>query len=296
MRGLFCQLKAIRGNALTEYGLVGALVLVASVGVLFVLAGGLDNGLNGLKADLLGHVDSAQQAKPGGLPPSLQEAAAQLPPPGAGETPVCFEGGLCLNMPYIQGGVSNTAGGLGSDDVEALANLILRVARQLEAQGADPGLVAKITALANKGHQNATMIKSISNRYNSATDYFQSHAGQPVSDSTIQTMRSSLYGSDKLSFLNGQFNQAWQDVQAAFAQSPNDPKLQLAKQIIDYQAQEIVNISGSVPTNITVEQLQADPNMEIAAQVTRQDANTICQTGGNIGKCYVNTASGWQTP
>lgn len=287
------------GNTLTEYSFIGAVVLAASIGAVYLLGGGLDSTMAALKDDLGLNVRSSQQAQYGALPENLWDVASTLPSPEPGQQQVCFETGMCFNMPIITGGQSSTSGGLGSEETEALSILLQQVADRLQESGADPDLVAKITDLANEGHSLSSYMKQTANEYYNSTNYLLQYPDfDPNTDFMFQWGFSVNMSNNKSLMGTGtaEFNEAWQAVQDAFAQSPNDPALQTAKLIIDAQAREILNISASIPLDITVEQIIANPNIHIAAEVTRQDSNTICQTGGNLGACYVNPGSGWQGP
>ncbi len=292
------RMRSYRGNTLTEYGFIGVLILVASIGVIYALGGGLNTSLAALKADLTGNIKSAGNAQYGVLPQNLWDSASTLPPMQSGQQQVCFDTGMCVTIPVTSAGKSSTSGGLGSQETQALSLVLQQIAQKLQESGADPDLVAKITKLANEGHDLSSYLRQTADEYKNTTGYLATGQYDPQTDFMTGMGYSINMGNNKSLMTTGtaEFSQAWQDVQVAFAQNPNDPAMQTAKAIIDAQAQQIMDISTSVPLDIPFEEIVANPTMPIAAEITRQDANTICQTGGNMGQCYVNTGSGWQTP
>ncbi len=297
MRRSSAKRRGCCANALSEYALIAGIVLLGSLGVIYMIGGNFNLSMASLKNDLKANITASETAAFGPLPESLWDNAGLLSSAGAQQKQVCFQAGFCLNMPIISGGQVTTAGGLGSDEVEAIANMLWLLARQLEAEGADPGLVAKITALANRGHGVSNSLRVTAQDYRTKVDYLQANPNNPGMNFGNDFNLSITTNQANISSRTREFQQAWWDVQSEIARAAPSPSLTLAKAIIDVQAREIVNISDSVTRdNIDYSQLAADPGLDMMANVTHQDANTICQTGGNMGQCYVNTGSGWQTP
>lgn len=272
------------GQSLTEYCFIGALILVASIGILLAFGGGFNTALASLKGDLQSHINGAANANGGGQNPQPQVdpngPGQVIPPPQAGQNQFCTASGWCVNVPDTSNvNLAGTTGSLGGELSQQMADVIAQIALQLQQDpNTDPTLLNLVTQLANQGHTIGDEELRLANNcpvnsYCGSYEYIGvvSQNTQPIQDATTQ------------------FNTLHQQLQDYLATHPNalPPEMQ---NTINFEAAEIKNISSGFSN-------QWDPNWNIydgniynfnppnGGLLTHQDANTICANGGN-GTCY----------
>lgn len=147
------------GSALAEYALAGAFMLGA---VAFILTQEDWGGkLAVLQQDMMnaGLTSGSRTLK---VPP-LGTIARTSHRYAMAKENICFTSGTCVNMPVITPGttVADTTGAMGGELTKSFADVMLQLAKEIEAKGGDPILVQLITELANAGHDTANYVKMV---------------------------------------------------------------------------------------------------------------------------------------
>lgn len=163
MRQFYAQFfaRSVRGVTAVEYAIptaivVGAVVLALNAsniqGAMLPWFQGTVNA-NGTTVQSYGMTDvtaSAALTVPIGTNPTT--GAPVLPPPDVGEEQVCFNSGLCVNIPVIPtDSVIETSATTGAWATQ-VANVLQQIAQQIEMTKGQSPLTAALIALANKGH------------------------------------------------------------------------------------------------------------------------------------------------
>jgi Flp pilus assembly pilin Flp len=144
------------GNALTEYGLIAAIVLGASC----VALSNLGDNVSDLFKSMLS--TKAQESTAGSNPkPTTNEAG--MPPLQAGEIQITLSDGTTIRLPDHPQDLTRsvmTAGANGT--THALANTLKAIATQLQEKGAiTQAEFNTLIALSNQGHRIADVQKAI---------------------------------------------------------------------------------------------------------------------------------------
>lgn len=151
--------KALKGNAMMEYGLSGVLLLTL-VGSAFS------------QTDWVSKVGTLQQnllnagVGAGGKTLTVEPLGSVIRPHAVSSIKseqVCFASGTCVDLPVIPAGatVADTTGAMGGELTESFSSVMTKLAEELAAKGADPILVQLITDLANSGHNTARYVKNV---------------------------------------------------------------------------------------------------------------------------------------
>ncbi len=129
--------------------------MAASIALVMVCGGDLNRVMLGLKGDLRENVAAASTAEVMGKYGNGNGigvgGAAQYPSP-QGTQAYCFDNGICLNIPIVDGNTPATLGSNGGELTHSLSTMLHQLAQQLREQGADPSLVAMIEELSKRGH------------------------------------------------------------------------------------------------------------------------------------------------
>ena len=139
-----------RGNTLSEYGLVGALIAVACIAAFLIFGQGLRGKVDGVKGDMGGHVMSAR----------ISEAQQNALESGSGSYPMQMPDGSVVNVPIaLVMPTAQTAGSNGGEWSDTLTTALEQLAAELQAH--DPALAALIRNMANSGHNIAAAERSL---------------------------------------------------------------------------------------------------------------------------------------
>jgi len=309
-----------RGVALSEYGIILALILLIGIGALMLLGKSVSSVFSGMVvgwkpsevaspnlAAIPAAVNPSEPAPANPAGPVTGESAGGpvagpgnvLPRPTAGQQRVCLENGWCANIPVVkEQTLTDTTGSLGVKLTYQFADVLSQIAEQVAAMpDADPGLVNLITVLANHGHtlgDKEAAVHGLCQPGQQCAD--PAAAGNPDSgmqvndDSSTSTnstqVRSALQA---IATQAGRFSAANDAVQSYLATHPNaiPPEMQ---SLLKFEATEILNIGNAYDPRELKTALSngaADVNWNYAynPQITHQSANTICQNGGNQSKC-----------
>ncbi len=215
-----------------------------------------------------------------------------FPPPIAGEEQVCFTSGLCLSIPaFAEGTTAETAGGLGGDATGKYAYVLQQISDQLEADlGADDPFVLLVTQLANQGH-------ALGQSEQSYIDFTSGHRAKypnfkPEHINEVQNSMDERKNiiQEKISA----YDTKWKKVQDYMNTNPdllaNYPEVE---NIINQQSQEIVDIGNGIrPAELVrVGNRFYTDDPSNPSEITHQDSNTVCVTGGDTNECYRRKSS-----
>lgn len=278
------RVRWFHGQSLVEYGFIGSLVLLASLGALLMMGGNLDALLQNLKQDLTFNINAAgSSAANSNAPNGVQIADGPgqiIPPPGAGETRICSESGWCINVPDTEGiHLTGTSGALGGELTQSMANVIQQIAQQLaQDPNTDPALLDLVTQLANNGHTiGDEEIRLATNcpagSYCGSYEYIDvvAHNTIPIAEATAT------------------FNNTYQALQSYLAANPGALPMEM-QNVISFEVSEINSISGSFSNHYDTNWNQIDGNIYLfnppnGGELTHQSANNICGSGGNTSQC-----------
>lgn len=144
--------KSHKGATLTEYGFIGAIILVAGIVAVMMLGVGVNSIMVALQGDMGAHTASAQTSE------QLRSANGAVG--GASETIIgdttgqhCLADGRCYDGGGHQSGATTqTNGGMGTR-VATLSGLLINLNLTISiTEDVDPVTAERITALANQGH------------------------------------------------------------------------------------------------------------------------------------------------
>lgn len=152
--------KHARGNTLSEYGIIGGLVLLVTIGTWSMLGGGLNGILACFFTELSGGGVSCSFGGGGGGASGGGAAGGSGSGGAAGGGAAGATGGggdsidaVVEKLPPVETVVAAaTAGGLGADDVAQQAQTLQTIATEMEERNADPTATELIKELANTGH------------------------------------------------------------------------------------------------------------------------------------------------
>lgn len=277
------------GNSLTEYGFIGASILVACIAVLMMLGSNIDAGLARLQGDVSTNVTAAREAE-------AQAAAARAT---ALIQQASEENGLGLDTTELSRQLA-TSGANGA--TTQLANQMAQSIQELQAQGKlDPAQANLLLRLANQGHEIAQVMSLLESAaaaagndpvkfentsiiYNGKT-YTPKTLGLEIGWRGAQPADIAKNGALALA--------AWEQpgdvlneflniyAQAERDGSLNDPAV---KSIISNLTSQIVVASESVETFTCNNESLFTPDMmtsTVASAATHANSGGICTTGGN---------------
>lgn len=301
--------RCVHGNTLAEYGFIGAIILVASIGIVMVLGQNLQSAMAGLKGDLQSNIGAADSSAssaaaannggggPGGAPPDILSIGS-----------MDFDlGSLNANLP----GDIAVSGANGTTDT--LASTIQQIAQALlDAGEITEEQAASLVELANQGHKiaqaEALIEQAAAGDFSGDMVFYQNFGGMSVSGdiggttwhTNVDVLAGSLaspgtaadyYASGAQP--GGQFENVavgseitqLQSLLAAAQASGalNNPQVNAAvtslvnniTAIADGVASHVVAANvGNPPTNPN------DIRDGVASTVTHQNSATICGTGG----------------
>ena len=139
------------GNSITEYAIIGAVVMIALIAVVGKLGNGLDDRMADLHDNMTDSVSSAQEAEA-----TRTQADPTAGAKGVKSKVVCLSNGVCIKVPDPSGAdnkVVVTAGANGSDLTKAYARSLKAMLKKLQADpNTDPGLLALMKKLVNGGY------------------------------------------------------------------------------------------------------------------------------------------------
>lgn len=294
-------MRRLSGNTLTEYGIIGALVGLASVSGIMVMGNGLKDWLVALPQDMRGSIPAA--AKPPATPapgpsPADSSPAEQgtttpvisgpLQPPRVTGSQACFANGTCMTIPTIQltaDGVASTSGGLGSQATHQLSTVFEQIGSELAAKGAEPALIDIVSRLALAGHAIGDHEKKIQTDMDNMVD------GTPEEYAWLKTSEAGLLN------LENNFSSIQQELNAYLAKNPNAlAGFPEAGSVINTQADFITQLSSNLRNAYDVYPeggmiltpeliVEGLPNISAqsvadAAGLTHTSSDTICTQGG----------------
>jgi len=263
-----------KGMALVEYALIGISVLLVCIAAFLVVGGNLNSWMAGLNQQAKQQVDNTNTQKVAIAAAKAADEAARAKAAQAnianvatqalsssGSDSLCSSS-WCISAPGLTGATVSTAGSNGNQMVqltESASNVYAQLAKILEAQGADPGIISLLTNMANQGHAmgNAqSVLLSKSGDYN-----------------TMKSNMTTLSGG-----LND-FKQMNQQLRSLLPQLPADTRgiLQDASNVIIGvgDSYSLNNGSGEIGWSYTSKNIS----------LTHSNSNTICQNGGNTSVC-----------
>lgn len=291
-----------KGQSLTEYAFAGALIAVVCIGVLALAGGSLLNfgetyskevyKATGDKISFFGADTSSLGAKGKGL-------GGVVPPPKKGEEQVCFSNGYCVNLPSKLTSNTEVVGNNGQYTL-AFSKVLKQLADQLKHDpNADPYLKQLISKLAKQGHalgsaeqivdKNGKVKKALKKDDtvtvydpNSKKDVKQAKADKKDGINTIAS--ASLENAlDDISKKGQAFDKTYSEFLNYMDKNPNAWPPELNK-VVNLQGDEIVNIWGNYTSgqeDIGDSGTSFVDDYYEGGDITHQDSNTICETGGS---------------
>jgi len=276
--------RAGLGQSLTEYGLIGALVALASIGALVVLGGSLSDALQNLWPQATPQITQTAGSEDGAIvssmgtathgaqsmPSPIEASGAkfQIGPPNANQEQICFQNGMCVNIPiFPPSSTVETIGTNGSEFILAYADVLQQIADQLRQDpNADSSLVATISDLANRGHDLGRQEQEIASLKKQNISLNYSETGTILSAKRKEMEAAQLKLADHLG-------------------SHPDALPPALTGLID---ESVVEILGLAKAYHQYSFSYSSPKPEFGQYIinmTRWDANTICNTGGE--QCIV---------
>lgn len=275
------------GTSLSEYALIGGLVLVLSIGALSVL-GKVTGGMFG---GMLSGKPPVSQTSPA---TSMRTAAVSDAPSvgalasgmAAGQQKACFSSGVCIDFPSMNPATVVTSGGLGSQYTHDLASVLDQVKAQLVAENADPSVIDLVSKLANQGHDMGDYEQSM---WDQMAGCMQGGvcANQKVFGSTYTMEHVMLNKVAQLKTLDAQLQTYLTAHPDALANFPE------AQSIINTEVNQIATLGSNLNHGIDPVPSGQDGAFQIypdamthglvaqnASTITHASSNTICGQGG----------------
>jgi Flp pilus assembly pilin Flp len=271
-----------RGQSLMEYALTVGLVAITCLATLGTLGNSIQASL--LSMNTFFSSGSAPQTTalpaPGGNgSPSLPELAQAFPAAPDGAQTVCFDG-TCVHLPVIDPANQHvdTAGGNGVEHFFAFVNVLQQMAEQLEASGADDGLVQRISALAKEGH-------NLGDDYKKTVCPFGFGAADTSPCAGLQTKYAYDSFNEKYLPQKQEFIDSYQELQHYLSKHPTVLG-EVSQKVIDAQVIQIKELAdGAFIDGRSNSRIQVSDYKHKDVQLIHQSANTICDQGGE--NCYV---------
>jgi hypothetical protein len=237
-------------------------------------------------------LSKANQSADASQPPEPAQSLAS----SSGPQNICFQGGVCVNIPTIaSGSLTETNGGLGGSLVTSLSDVFDQLVAQLKAQNADPALISLVTQLAKQGHsigdslQTVQAVCSVGGGNNAACDTAK---GGALNASMFKESNSGDVFTSNIDTTS--FTKALSAVDNYIRNHPGT--YDSVGTLIDMESSQITNIAQGM--NLGIEMTSGldslgHQNFNITAVnnkavLVHQDANTICSAGGNTHLCVQN--------
>lgn len=243
------------GQGLTEYAMIGGLILCVAIGALVLMGKNVSQIFGGM---LGSHPPAAASAAPGGGPANSTAVTSGGNPTSAATTPAAAQSPA--SQPQTQApstqtaSASFTSGALGTtlEQTQADANSLANMAAQLKNDpNADPAAVDLITKLANAGHQLAL-----------------------TETATATACGSGNCSTDQFTADYNNYESLQHQTEAFLAANPG---------ILPANATSTI-MSATTHINTLADAYVPTVNAQIDAQ-THTTANTICANGGDTASC-----------
>jgi len=270
------RVTAKRGQSITEYGLIGVLIIVVSIGAITLFGKNLTGVFNKVsnKADSQSIMSFIQ-------PKSGAEASGSGSTPGLNGSP----GGMASNgaaagQTSNQQNITQTAGVNGG--TEKASQDLIKIAQQTLAAGQiDQNQADLFMQVANQGHEMAVMESLMQNAYHQANGDKSTYDATPITYNgqtyTPAQITSQLSdASDNLAVLTGRLGSALKGA----------PNVMTLMTTVTQASNTIHNIAAthiSAPGNlggITLDEVYGSTSN--AATATNQNSATICTAGQHL--------------
>jgi hypothetical protein len=298
-------LRPRKGQSLLEYTTAGALVAVVSIAGMLVMGNGFNDNMDRLKSDIMGTVATANvSGSTSNQDPALAanetvNGSAIIGPPAAGQQQVCYKSGWCVNIPVTENTeLTVTTGSMGSQMTNQFASVYDQIVAQLaQTQNPDPQTLSLVTELANLGHGIADWQQALWGQCLAVTDCtYNSSTGDSWGGTGNGYQTSPILVTNALTNIEQQTAAfyAKNEELADYLKSQPDVLPSYMQEIIDLQATQILNIAGAYDSSkLVISDSLTDPNVTVAkwdfgydAQLVDQNANTICENGGDTSMCF----------
>ncbi len=288
MKSFFSQCGSLKGNSLLEYVLPTVIitsVLISGLGAVPFLF--QDFMMDTTNATLLGDTLIVRKYGVPVVPQSIRDAAALVPAPAKGDQQVCFESGLCINVPVIGDATIETAGSNGTELLQRLAKVYDQLVLKLKAEGADPSLINMVKKVATEAH---TMADVMEMRTTSSLDSMYASYGSSSLPADIYQYNGYL---DAVSTGDTKFKIVKGELDAQFASYPNlEAIFEDVKRVVDLESQNINTIYDARRTYFENYAGEQDWGvLEVDSALVHQSANTICGTVGQQSCWYRSSDS-----
>ena len=285
--------KRVAGTTLVEYGIVGALIMVALIASVMVVGKDL-NGIFGMVYKDMGKNITAAGGHVDPLPTQSVAGGAGInniiPPPGTHEEQICYGNGMCVNIPLGEAARVQTLAGNGGDRTLANARVLRQIAEQLRAEDPNSPLADLIEELANEGHEMGAGEQALAGFCPAGDTCGAASVDGQLSEVSISEATTRL--NDMLSGLTGnqaEFNSLHTEINQYLANHPQALPPELAS-LVNHEAGEINTIANAIDNHTSTDQIRADEYRTVSyevdegAELTRSDSNTICAVSG--GSCH----------
>ncbi len=164
-------LKTSRGNSLIEYVLPTVVFVAVAIMAMNLLGDRMgDFFLDVVNAKQSGGTANVKALGDLDIETRVEFIRRDYDEPLIGEMQVCTPN-YCVDMPIVEAGTSiETAGGNGTNLVNAFTQTLLDLIAELEEEGADPDLIALIRQLAAEGQSIGDIMALIDDSYASVAD------------------------------------------------------------------------------------------------------------------------------
>jgi Flp pilus assembly pilin Flp len=257
----------MQGQSLAEYGMVMGLVAIVGIAAVALLGGNIQDVLASINGGNAAPSTLSVSNTPPGAPSSSGNSGIGgiVPPPGKGQQQVCFQNGICANIPVINSSTTITAGSNGAQLTYRFADVLGQIARQLEADpNADPNLYGLLADLANKSKTLGAEEKIL----------FEENCNLGCGASSLNTP---MLQPTVIAY--AEFQAVYSDLAAALQSNPNALPPEL-KNLVLLEAEQInqIYIQSDVPSIVRESGLYVADEMNIT--LTNQSVSTLCNYGG----------------
>lgn len=272
------------GISMAEYVLIGSSVLLLCLAACMGFGKSLQIRLAGLKSDMAQHAQQAQTVQLASAQAHLtaditnSSAFGTLRISTSNPNQLC-NNAFCVDSSTLKGSSVSTAGSNGNTNViDNASNVFSRIAKILEAQGADPKTINLLTQLASAGHNIAFQ-----------QDWLNYDGSQRVNRTRLQVKTTNRWVSSDISGLRSalsNFKQLLAQLNATINDYPADvrPLLTDAANVVltaggSYNVWQAKNRNGQ-----RVLKAHTTPG---SVQTIHTNSNTICDNGGDQSQCHV---------
>jgi hypothetical protein len=305
------------GQQIMEFSLVIGLVSLVSIGTLLLSSQGIANQLSSFLGGSPSQTTNTLTPTNTQKPPIVASnplpnlgAPFQLPPPKPNQSRVCNDQGLCLNVLNFKPGQTahEVAGGNGAETlIYSYSDNLLQLREQLALKGEDPALLDIITRLANSGHKLGESYPGMFESGNCTNMNYRNNVNNACR-MTIQLTPEQLaqYNATTDPYAKGAFglphreasealrttsNELWYYFQNRYKDSTMPMGMDPIYQIISYHTNQINQIAqgfggNAMSTNETGKFTFNLNQTNNAKLQTFEEANGICQTGGDMQQCF----------